>query len=475
VTFTRRTQIARIHDPNTKPDPSSTTADSNYIDIEILEAIAFRTHNNREVILKLDHKGSAYIKDDTGGGHQKTPGKASSKSHMKRVQSADGKNALDVEVVDCWAARDTNNKEWILDMQPGSDGGNAFNISDGTGDIRSTRRQHNETVTQPPGKTKADAKGSYITSVRSDNLAFRTTNNFEVILSCPSCDDPNAQGVDFSRASTFSSPKGYDPNDESDQAVKPPSLDDLGYIAHNYVKYVEDGGTTKGIFTQDEKIDMGPFWWIRKINQGNDLWFGFTVSDNIQGPHAWVTFDDIPELAGVQLDLMVSGGSNGNPTMPSNPAFIDTGGNVETLTDAMLNQTVLTGIHGEKVLGFGLWVFTDAINPFIGVWIKSKNPLFAQPFKVTLHTAVQELTSGDMVGTAYALSKTTSAHIKAGLQMVPDTSPGPPAFPGDVHHFPLPQGNDAGGSSATTIAGGVPNLTFQFDLTDPANPKITTV
>lgn len=264
--YTRRTHIVRITDPNDPTDQGGM-----YIDVEILDAIAFRTANNKEVILKLDSKnGSPYIVDDTGGGHAKTPGakSATQRSHMHRAKSSDGQNMLDVEVVDCWSARDQNNDEWILDMQPGSSGSTAFNISDGTGSPFSTRRQHNEIVTSPAGSTKAEAGTTYLTSVRSDNIAFRKENNYEVILSCPSSDDPNAQGVDFGRANTYTTPQGYDPNDTSDSAVVPPTLDQSG-DAHNYINFVKaPDGTTMGFFTQDDKIDMGPFWWIRKISGG---------------------------------------------------------------------------------------------------------------------------------------------------------------------------------------------------------------
>ncbi len=268
---TRRTHIVRITDPDTPPDPANPSGQGNYIDVEVLDAIAFRTTGNKEVILSLDAKKSTpYIVDKTGGGHDKSPSKATQRTHMKRVQSSDGTSAIDVEIVDCWAATDQNGGSWILDMQPGSGGGTAYNISDGSGDAKSTRRQHNEIVSSPFGKAKADAAKSYVTSVRTDNIAFRKVNGHEVILSCPSCDDTNAQGVDFKRADTHTTPQGYDPSDTSDAAVKPPSLDDSG-DQHNYVCFVKgDDGKSKSIMTVDEKIDMGPFWWIRKVESGGN-------------------------------------------------------------------------------------------------------------------------------------------------------------------------------------------------------------
>jgi hypothetical protein len=270
MSYTRRTHVVRITDPGFTPNPNDPKSQGNYVDVEVLDAIAFRVEQNKEVILSMDAtKAVPYIVDETGGNHGKTPDSgATQRTHMKRVTSTDGKSALDIEVVDCWSATDQNGESWILDMQPGSSGGTAFNISDFTGDVTSTRREHNEIISVPFGKTKADAKGSYVTSVRTDNLAFRKANGSEVILSCPSSDDPNAVNVDFSRASTYLSPQGYDPKDTSSAAVVPPSLSASG-DNHNYVCFVKGSdGKSMGILTKDEKIDMGPFWWIRKINTG---------------------------------------------------------------------------------------------------------------------------------------------------------------------------------------------------------------
>lgn len=473
--YTRRTHIVRIPSPDTPPGTPIEKGD--FVDVEVLDAIAFRIENNKEVILSLDAtKSIPYIVDNTDGDHSKTPGKATQRSHMKRVKSDDAKNALDIEIVDCWAARDQNNNEWILDMQPGADGSSAYNISDGSGDQKSTRREHNEIVSQPSGKKKQDAKNEYVTSVRSDNIAFRKMNNYEVILSCPSCDDKNADNVDFGRANTFTLPKNYDPTDDSDQAVKPPSLQDSG-DQHNYVNFVKDRSTGKmmPIFTQDAKIDMGPFWWIRKISQNNDLWFGFNVTDDLQHPSAYITFDDIPKLAGIRFDLMIGiGPSNNIPSMPDNPAFTDTGGESTTLTSDMLKQTLFTGTDGAKVIGFGLWVFSDEQNPVSEVWINSNSPLFANPFTVTLTTSatLDPTPRNDMIGTPFALSKITSKQIASGNTLFPNTLPGVTPFPGAPNVYNSPTGNDATGPT-TDVRAGPTSRSYKFDFTDQANPKIT--
>jgi hypothetical protein len=364
VSFTRRTHIVRIAPPDSDPkDPGE------FVDVEVLDAIAYRIANNKEVVLKFDPKADAYIVDDTGGGHEKKPDNASSRSHMKRVQSSDGENALDVEVIDCWAARGINNAEWILDMQPGTDGSDDFNISDSSGDSKSTRRVHNEIVTDPPGKTKSDAGKNYLTSVRSDNIAFRTINNREVILSMTSCDDPNAQGVDFGRASTHTTPEGYDPNDESDSAVKPPSLADSG-DQHNYIKFVDDGkGSFKGLFTLDEKIEMGPLWWIRKIKNSGD-YLSVEFSGGESDTHLADFFDTITfggdgtgdgaDLSKADLSAQFFGfdGSDGQAIVSGGAGVFDDGTAIigpfdNGFTAAMLSAKIELS-SGKKVSGFAI-------------------------------------------------------------------------------------------------------------------------
>ena len=467
---TRRTHIVRITDPDTPPDPANPSGQGNYIDVEVLDAIAFRTTGNKEVILSLDAKKSTpYIVDKTGGGHDKSPSKATQRTHMKRVQSSDGTSAIDVEIVDCWAATDQNGGSWVLDMQPGSGGGGtAYNISDGSGDAKSTRRQHNEIISVPFGKTKADAKSSYVTSVRTDNIAFRKANGHEVILSCPSCDDTNAQGVDFKRADTYTTPQGYDPNDTSANAVKPPSLGDSG-DQHNYVNFVKgDDGKSLSILTQDEKIDMGPFWWIRNINQGG-TWFGFIVTSFAGGssgaarPIANAVFNDGP-FKGVQFDLLnVTDGIN----IPDGAEWINLSSGSAPLTTTQLKQTMLTTPDGKtKVTGFGLFAFSDLIAETTVAYF-SKSAAFSAPFTVTL-----SVTSGGFNNTfkiaPFALTTKDSKLIVAGInlyQALGQNSQGSFTVLDNTNTL----FKDQKDVFLPLTTGG----TYLFNLTDPANPKIT--
>jgi hypothetical protein len=252
MSYTRRTHIVRVPD-----DPDT----GNYIDVEVLDAISFKTTDGHDVILTMKAEAAdPYIVDDTGGGHERKPGKGTSRSHMKRITSkTDPTQQLDVEVADIMAFTDTNGRVWVLDMKATTgEGPSVFDSLDGSGDSKATRRVHSEKVAVPPG-SKDPANKSYLTMQRCDNIAFRTINGQVVVLSSPSADDGSG-----SRAETFTTPSGYDPTDDGPSAVVPPKLKDTG-DKHNYVAFVKDA---TGVFTGDEKIQMGPFWWIRKIAGG---------------------------------------------------------------------------------------------------------------------------------------------------------------------------------------------------------------
>ena len=293
-TFTRRTHIVRV--PMDNP-PNAGKPPSKYMDIEVLDAIAFRVERGKEVILDIS-TSVPWIVDDTGGGHKKEPDDPSQRTHMQRlVNPSDSTQKLDIEVLDCWAANDQNGDVWILDMQPGSGNGPVYNISDGTGDRSATRRVHTEIITSPSGKTKADAKKSYVTSIRADNISFTKLLGREVILSMPSCDDPNSANVDFGRASTYIvTPQGYDPN--NDKGPTPATLAESG-DPHNYVNPV--AGAT-GFLTGDAKIAMGPFWWIRKIKSG-EQWLEITIIGNNAPGLGYNTTASVFQINATDLDF----------------------------------------------------------------------------------------------------------------------------------------------------------------------------
>lgn len=319
--FTRRTHIVRIKDKNS----------DNYIDVEVLDAISFRVENGKEVILNMAaSRSQPLIIDNVGGGHGKSPAKPSMRTRVKRIKN--GKQMLDIEVVEAAAFRDQRGEEWVLDMvKPGS----SFNVSDGAGNPKSTRRVHTEIVSAPFGKKKSEAGTDYITVIRADNIAFRKKRNEEVIISCPSSDDKNAANVTFSRASTFihSPDNNYDPSD--DNSSEPQKLEDSG-DPHFYAAFVDEAD---GFMTGDEKIEMGPFWWIRKIHkpQSGLVWFGWDSKggfdkDPIETAEAIFNFSQIsPSLPNVAI---LAGGanilSNGTTDVHANV--------VNPYTDAMVSK-----------------------------------------------------------------------------------------------------------------------------------------
>jgi hypothetical protein len=248
---TRRTHIVRCY-----KDPEDETSD--YVDVEVLEAISFKVAGGKEVVINIPQKGVVpTIKDDTGGNNGKDGGAGTTRlSHMKRITSDDDPNMkLDVEVIDVLACRDTRGEEWILDMKATTgEGPSVFDTKDGGGG-KATRRGHSEKVSSPFGEKKPT---NYITVQRNDAISFRTIQGKELIVVCPSGDDPNDSTPP--RADTFVvSPKDYDPTDDSPSAVKPPKNKD----PNHYVKFVKGAS---GIFTKKKKIQQGPLWWIRKIS-----------------------------------------------------------------------------------------------------------------------------------------------------------------------------------------------------------------
>lgn len=242
---TRRTHIVRCKDDS---------GGSDYFDLEVLDAVAFKTENGKEMVLNCPtDKAVPYIVDDTGGDHAKTPGDATRRSHMKRIKNPDDpKQEFDAEILDCIAFRGENGEEWILNLP--ADKADPYNVTAGSGTSKSTRRTHEEKV-YPNRKDKTGA--DFLTVERCDMMAFRTINGKEMIIEMESHDDGGK------RADThIVSPAGYDPDDEN--GPEPPANSD----EHNYIKFVKGAS---GIFTGAEKIDQGPLWWIRKVSSGSDF------------------------------------------------------------------------------------------------------------------------------------------------------------------------------------------------------------
>lgn len=292
------------------------------MDIEVLDAIAFREANGKEVVINMPiSKVQPHIVDAVGDGLDKAPAAPTRRTHVKRITSAsDPTQFFDVEVLDAAAMNDIRGGEWTLVMP--AESAVPFDTTDGGAGSNTTRRTHLEKVSSDPSVKNPV---TYVTVERCDMIAFRKVNGEEVILKMPSGDDPN--NSDAPRADTFVTPKGYDPTDAS--SPTPPNLADSG-DAHFYVKLLPDGDLNTG----DAKISQGPFWWIRKIGSSAVVFVevSYNCSSNLgPPPRPSIKIVNMPYTAGPgQWDVLGSVNQllPGAKSVPvKNP-----------VTDAMLNS-----------------------------------------------------------------------------------------------------------------------------------------
>jgi hypothetical protein len=296
---TRRSHIVRVYD-----DSSGEVNKSAYIDVEVLDAISFKIARGEEVILNFpSKKASPFIVDDTGNGLAKQPNSstATRRSHVEHIKGENGE--LLVEVLDAIAFKDKRGEEWVLKMPAKK--ASPFNATKGTGSGETTRRTHNEKIGTDP--TVKDPDADYLTVERSDMISFRSVRGREMILKMPSNDKGGKPG----RASTFiSSPKDYDPTDDSDENAPPENKD-----PDFYVKFVKDQSPLTG----DELISQGPLWWIRKVSGPNILFLKIDLNRTNFGDT--IKMLDNPD-AGIHGPVNVEGDltTNGAKKMPTDPA-----------------------------------------------------------------------------------------------------------------------------------------------------------
>ncbi len=259
--FTRRSHIVRIG-----------TSTDRYIDIEVLDAVSFKTKSGKEMVLNLPGKDAVpYIVDDTGDGNGKSTLNATRRSHMKRVKSpTDDTQIVDIEVLDAIAFIDENGKEWIMNLPDGDDG-SFYNTTTDTGSRSATRRVHDEKIYSDP----TDKTSDFMTVERCDTMCFRTINGEELIIEMPSSDDGSGSG----RASTFTTPENYDPGNT---AVVPPHNSDPSV-------YAFFPSASKGALTGKNKIACGPLWWPRGTSKKSGPWYVYTPT---QQPYQWSLFEN---------------------------------------------------------------------------------------------------------------------------------------------------------------------------------------
>jgi hypothetical protein len=265
--FSRKTHIVRV----SMDDPPTPTGQqpTSYIDVEVIDAISFRDVRGEEMVLDMAAASALpYLVDNTGGGHGATPDNATRRSHMKRITSPDDPTQqIDIEVIDVVAFRGKNGEEWILDMSGTADDPLIFDVTTGAGGTTATRRVHDEKIS---GDLTDPHPTSYLNVERSDSIAFRTVFGHEMIVVCPSNDDPLA--TSSPRASTAMTPQNYNPLDTSASAAVPPSPSQVG----DKSVYLANVKGSNGFMTNAAKIQQGPFWWIRAISPGGQ-WVIVTI------------------------------------------------------------------------------------------------------------------------------------------------------------------------------------------------------
>ena len=265
MAFTRRSHIARIGIGKPPQDF--------YIDMEVLDAVSFKTKRGEEMVLSVSAENAVpYITDDTGDNNQKQPSivTATRRSHMKRITGVpDDTEFVDVEVLDGVAFRDEMGKEWIMYL-PDNDGLDVYNTTTGEGDIKSTRRVHDEILYSDP----ADHTSASVTVERCDTMCFRSTNGEELVIVMPSSDDgvnPGAltNGGSAQRAETYTTPFNYDPN----TTIPPPNTDNDIYAFFPPGSKGPPTGDTDP--KKNPKIACGPLWWPRSMNKKSGPWYWY--------------------------------------------------------------------------------------------------------------------------------------------------------------------------------------------------------
>jgi hypothetical protein len=213
--YTRRTHIVRVTAPGSGDQP--------YVDIEVLDAIAYQTTNGHVHVWKCPSlQADPYILDLTGdnpdwskGGKTSTRG---SHAHQVLTNPDDvTTKVFDIEVLDRIAFRDDNGKIWVLDMP--SEAAQPYCVTDGTGNKNSTRRTHLEVINgsrTSSGASGGGGGGGWVGPAsgqpamvveRVDMVGFTGADEKKLIIKMESHDDGNG-----ARANTFCTPPGYDPN-----------------------------------------------------------------------------------------------------------------------------------------------------------------------------------------------------------------------------------------------------------------------
>lgn len=177
MAFTRRTHIVRVTDPNNK----QRYVDVEVLDAVAFRGAGGKIM----VLNTPAKNARPYVRDDTGDGDTLAPGLPTRASHMERITNPDDSSQfIDVEVLDYLAFTTPNGEKWVLDMPSKSshpyivdDTGEGDSGVEGGGDP--TRRMTVNKVKNPAND------GQFISVARPDSISFHKANGEKMIIYAP--------------------------------------------------------------------------------------------------------------------------------------------------------------------------------------------------------------------------------------------------------------------------------------------------
>lgn len=324
----RKTHMVRIQAPKeTKRDGDPGPM---YVDIEVLDCIAYTTKNGEVHVWDCQSKNAdPFIEDKTGDDPVWSTGSESSTrgSHAKEftTKDADGHPVykFGFEVMDRMAFRDDQNKAWILNYP--KDAADPFNTTTHTGSAMSTRQTHLEQINATytdggTGGVKGKRVGAFgknndnkkndgtqkgcIVQERVDIVAFLGEYEKRLVIKMESHDDQDPDQADpkKARAETITDPPDYDPNNKD--GPKPPLLEDTQdknkYFKLNVVH--NKGGPVFG-------LSASGFEWSAEVTAGGAPNFGDTIFSAELFPNAVEALNNYDEIIATLGDFL------GSPTI----------------------------------------------------------------------------------------------------------------------------------------------------------------
>lgn len=338
-TASRKTHMVRIVQPKSVPVPDGKKA--MYVDIEVLDCIAYSTTNGHVHVWDCKAANAdPFIEDKTGddpnwsrGGDNNSRG-----SHAKAFTKKDDNNPggppvsiFDYEVLDRIGFTDDQAKVWILDHP--QEEASAFNVTTGKGSAQSTRRTHLEQINATytsggTGGVKGKRVGAFgkdpatqkkndgtiagcLVQERVDIVAFQGLDEKRLIINLESHDDQDPESADpaKARAATITDPPDYDPNNE--KGPKPPEIEATQDL-NLYIKLIAQKNKGGPVFG----LGASGYFWSAEVTAGGAPNFGETVFSSLFFSSAALALANYEQLIAELGDFLSSptiGFSKGKP------------------------------------------------------------------------------------------------------------------------------------------------------------------